>query len=99
MLMQQRVHDELAESSTGYSLSALRAPAYHVSDEVWGKIVATLRRHGIELLPDTTNTGAGVRGGSCRALSDRGFDKSGTCVHLSKRQPQEKRAPDLIRGR
>jgi transcriptional regulator with XRE-family HTH domain len=33
----------------------------HVSGEVWVKIVATLRPHGVELLPETDGHGTGVR--------------------------------------
>ena len=33
----------------------------HVSGEVWAKIVAAFKRHGIELLPETDEHGAGVR--------------------------------------
>jgi hypothetical protein len=33
----------------------------HVSSEVWAKIVAALKRHGVELLPKTDEHGAGVR--------------------------------------
>jgi hypothetical protein len=32
-----------------------------VSDVVWAKIVAALKRHGVELLPETEDHGAGVR--------------------------------------
>jgi hypothetical protein len=32
-----------------------------VSGEVWTKIVAALKRHGVELLPETDEHGAGVR--------------------------------------
>jgi transcriptional regulator with XRE-family HTH domain len=33
----------------------------HVSGEVWAKIVAALKRHGVKLLPETDDHGAGVR--------------------------------------
>jgi hypothetical protein len=33
----------------------------HVSREVWDRIVAALQRHGVELLPETKDHGAGVR--------------------------------------
>jgi transcriptional regulator with XRE-family HTH domain len=33
----------------------------HVSGEVWAKIVVALKRHGVELLPETDEHGAGVR--------------------------------------
>ena len=33
----------------------------HVSGEAWAKIVAALKRHGVELLPATDDHGAGVR--------------------------------------
>jgi hypothetical protein len=33
----------------------------HVSGEVWAKIVAALKRHGVELLPESEDHGAGVR--------------------------------------
>jgi transcriptional regulator with XRE-family HTH domain len=33
----------------------------HVSGEVWAKIVTALKRHGVELLPETEEHGAGVR--------------------------------------
>jgi hypothetical protein len=33
----------------------------HVSAEVWTKIVAALKRHGVDLLPETDEHGAGVR--------------------------------------
>jgi hypothetical protein len=33
----------------------------HVSGEVWAKIVAALKRHSVELLPETEEHGAGVR--------------------------------------
>jgi hypothetical protein len=33
----------------------------HVSREVWDRIVAALQRHGVELLPETDEHGAGVR--------------------------------------
>src|SRR5215468_726243 len=33
----------------------------HVSSEVWAKIVAALTRHGVELLPEADEHGAGVR--------------------------------------
>jgi hypothetical protein len=33
----------------------------HVSREVWDRIVAALGRHGVELLPETAEHGAGVR--------------------------------------
>jgi transcriptional regulator with XRE-family HTH domain len=33
----------------------------HVSAEVWAKIVAALKCHGVELLPETDEHGAGVR--------------------------------------
>jgi transcriptional regulator with XRE-family HTH domain len=33
----------------------------HVSGEVWAKIVAALKRHGVELLPETDEHGASVR--------------------------------------
>jgi transcriptional regulator with XRE-family HTH domain len=33
----------------------------HVSGEVWAKIVTALKRHGVELLPETDEHGAGVR--------------------------------------
>jgi hypothetical protein len=33
----------------------------HVSGDVWAKIVAALKRHGVELLPETDEHGAGVR--------------------------------------
>jgi len=32
-----------------------------VSDDVWAKIVAALKRYGIALLPETDEHGAGVR--------------------------------------
>jgi len=32
-----------------------------VSDDVTAKIVAALKRHGVELLPETDEHGAGVR--------------------------------------
>jgi len=61
--MQPRTHEEClrAESSAGHSLSPSRAvPRNHVSDDVTAKIVA-LKRHGVELLPETDEHGAGVR--------------------------------------
>jgi transcriptional regulator with XRE-family HTH domain len=33
----------------------------HVSGDVWTKIVGALKRHGVELLPETDEHGAGVR--------------------------------------
>jgi hypothetical protein len=33
----------------------------HVSGEVWAKLVAALKRHGVELLPESDEHGAGVR--------------------------------------
>jgi hypothetical protein len=33
----------------------------HVSREIWDRIVAALKRHGVELLPETEEHGAGVR--------------------------------------
>jgi hypothetical protein len=33
----------------------------HVSGDVWAKIVAALKRHGVELLPEAAEHGAGVR--------------------------------------
>jgi hypothetical protein len=33
----------------------------HVSGDVWAMIVAALNRHGVELLPETDEHGAGVR--------------------------------------
>jgi hypothetical protein len=33
----------------------------HVSQVIWDRIVAALRRHGVELLPETDEHGAGVR--------------------------------------
>jgi hypothetical protein len=33
----------------------------HVSGEVWAKIVGALKRHGVELLSETDEHGAGVR--------------------------------------
>jgi hypothetical protein len=33
----------------------------HVSGDVWAKIVAALKHHGVELLPETEDHGAGVR--------------------------------------
>jgi len=33
----------------------------HVSREIWDRIVSALKRHGVELLPETDEHGAGVR--------------------------------------
>jgi hypothetical protein len=33
----------------------------HVSREIWDRIVAALKRHGVELLPKTDEHGAGVQ--------------------------------------
>jgi transcriptional regulator with XRE-family HTH domain len=33
----------------------------HVSGDTWAKLVAALKRHGVELLPETDEHGAGVR--------------------------------------
>ena len=33
----------------------------HVSQDVWGKIIDALARHGVELLPEESGHGAGVR--------------------------------------
>jgi hypothetical protein len=33
----------------------------HVSREIWDRIASALRRHGVELLPETDDHGAGVR--------------------------------------
>jgi hypothetical protein len=33
----------------------------HIGGGVWAKIVAALKRHGVELLPETDEHGAGVR--------------------------------------
>ena len=37
------------------------APPRHVSGDMWAKIVAALKRHGAELLPEGEEHDAGVR--------------------------------------
>ena len=35
------------------ALPSRAVPRNHVSDEVWAKIITALKRHGVELLPET----------------------------------------------
>ena len=36
-----------------FALPSRAVPRNHVSDEVWAKIITALKRHGVELLPET----------------------------------------------
>ena len=42
----------------------------HVSQAVWHKIVSALEEHGVELLPEAGDRGAGARWARPRALRD-----------------------------
>ena len=46
---------------SGVVLVSERRRHGHVSQEVWGKIIDALTRHGVELLPEGSGHGAGAR--------------------------------------